>query len=336
MALHPTATCKVARAFPNLESLTYAFYDPQPKRVQLRKAIRKELGTSLDSLALPMLKRLDLDGGILCVQNHSLFCSDLRDEDGVDPLNSAILKLSQRSPIRWLKLKGLVSSELFTGGNPDSTWPTLQQFQITGSHIAPSGSWYYTGDPTSRHPSSTTGYGSDAESVELSSDSDISWHRSPHDDSGTDDHSDRDAIRNGKRPEYGWREKADWEMLTPLLVAMARAVQRMPNLQRGSLLVGSKGDGVCVQCAAPGFRYADFEKYEPRNFRTCRFYVGEDYDEPFLPLGQVPEEVRSAWREWLGDDGKMEAGFYWNKPTIRSSFTESGYVQQINPVPATT
>jgi hypothetical protein len=317
-ALHPTATCKIASAFPNLQSLDYTFYDPQPKREQLRKAIRKALGTSLNSLDLPMLERLNLQGGILRLRNHSLFCGDLRDEDGVDPLNSAILKLSQRSPIKWLKLKGLVSSELFTGDNPESTWPTLQQFQITGSQIAPSGKWYCTGDPTSRDPGHTEGYGSDADSVELSSDSDISWHRSPRDDSGSDDDSDRDAIRNGKRPEYEWREKLDWAMLTPLLVAMARAVQRMPNLRRGSLLVGSEGHGVCVQCAAPGFCYANVETrqaaplpYEPKNFRTCRFYVAEHYDEPFLPLEQVPEEVRDAWREWLGDDGEMEAGFYW-------------------------
>lgn len=68
---------------------------------------------------------------------------------------------------------------------------------------------------------------------------------------------------------------------------------------------------MCVQCAAPGFRYADSEKYEPKNFRTCRFYVGENDDEQSVPLEQVPDEVRRAWREWLGDDGGMEAGFCW-------------------------
>lgn len=339
-ALHPTATCKIASAFPNLQFLNYTFYDPQPKRAKLRKEIRKALGTGMNSLDLPMLERLHLRGGILRLMNHSLFCGDLRDEDGVDPLNSAIHKLLQRSPIKWLELEGLVSSELFTGDNDntDSTWPTLEQFEIRGSEVAPSGKWYSTGDPTSRYSGHTEGYGSDAGSVELSSDSDISWHRSPRDDSGSEDHSDRDAVRNGKRPEYEWRDQVDWEMLTPLLVAMARAVQRMPKLQQGSLLVGDIGPSVCVQCAASGFCYANVETrhaaplpYEPKNFRTCRFFVGRSYDGPFLPLEQVPEEVRDAWREWLGDDGEMEAGYYyWAGPTLHH------YVQQINPVPATT
>jgi hypothetical protein len=287
-AFHPTATCKVVSALPNLQSFDYSFYDPQPKHVQLRKGIREALGTSLDFLHLVMLERLCLRGGVLQARNHSLFCGDLRDEDGVDPLNSAIRRLSQRSPIKRLEIEGLVSGELFTGDNPESTWSTLRQFQITGSIIAPDGRWYYTGDPTTREPSATSDYGSDADSEERrSSDSDISW-------------------------RYEWREKPDWQMLTPILVAMARAVLRMPNLQRGSLLVGSKGHGVCVQCAAPGFRYVDAEEKEPANSRRCRIYVAEGYDDCFfLPLSQVPGEVRSAWREWLGEGGEMEAGFYW-------------------------
>jgi hypothetical protein len=312
MALHPTAAVKLAGALPNLHTLDYRFYNPEPKRPQLRKEIRKALATSLEALELPMLRCLELTQEprlLLC--NHSLAYGDLRDDDGVDLLSTAILKFTQRTPLQRLILNDfLISSELFTGGDPRSTWPTLQHFDITGGPVAPSGEWYWTGDPTTIEPGSTRGYGSDADSsIELSSDSDISWHRD-RDDSGTEDDSDRDAIRNGYRPMYEWRDKPDWDMLAPLLVNMARAVQRMPNLQRGRIQLrnGAIGD-VSLQCAAPGFRFPNFDKNEPKSVRKCRFFVGEPADKStWFSLEQIPGEVRSAWRGWLGSDGEMETG----------------------------
>jgi hypothetical protein len=174
--------------------------------------------------------------------------------------------------------------------------------------MAPSGNWYWTGNPSAVKRGSTDGYGTDANSYLF---------REP-DDSGTDDDSAKDAIRNGWRPMHEWRVKPDWGMLTPLLVDMARAVQRMPNLQRGRLLLrNSSISNVSVQCAAPGFRYADFDRYEPMKVRTCRFYVGKNNDtSTWLTLEQIPEEVRAAWREWLGDDGVMETGPYWNNAQL--------------------
>jgi hypothetical protein len=185
-------------------------------------------------------------------------------------------------------------------------WPTLQEFDIGGLAIAPSGKWYWTGDPAAVECGSTRGYGSDADLYP--------WRES--DDSGTDNDSDGGAIRNGLRPMHKWRVKPDWDMLGPLLVDMARAVRRMPNLQRGCryLANGSIGN-VCVQGAAPGFRYADFDRYEPQRFRTCRFYVGTNKDrKTWLTLAQIPDEVRAAWRGWLGDHGEMETGAYWHTP----------------------
>lgn len=314
-ALHPTAAVKLASSLPNLRTLDYRFYNPDPKRAQLRKEIRKALATSLDSLQLPMLQRLEFtQEPRLIIHNHSFEYGDLCDADGVDPLNTAVHNFSQRTPIQRLVLKDfLVSSDLFTSQDPESTWPTLQQFNIFGGPVAPSGKWYCTGDPADASPpGSTHGYGSDASQSEYpSSDSDISWHRNL-DDSGTDDDDNRDAIRNGHRPYHEWRKVPDWDMLTPLLVDMARAVQRMPNLQSGSLHLDVGISNVRVQCAAPGFRYADFNKYEPKNFRTCRFFVGEQVDSAsWYSLEQVPEQVRNAWREWLGSDGEMETGPYW-------------------------
>ncbi|OIW30104.1 hypothetical protein CONLIGDRAFT_632206 [Coniochaeta ligniaria NRRL 30616] len=313
-ALHPTAAVKLASSLPNLRTLDYKFYSPDNKRAQLRKEIRRALATSLNSLELPMLQQLELAQNKLFLNNHSFEYGDDRDADGVDPLNTSVHNFSQRTPIQRLVLNDfLVSSDLFKGQDPESTWPTLQQFDIAGGPVAPSGKWYCTGDPTAASPpGSTRGYGSDASQSEYpSSDSDISWHRNL-DDSGTDDDDDRDAIRNGDKPDFEWRKEPDWDMLTPLLVDMARAVQRMPNLQIGSLHLDLGISIVRVQCAAPGFRYAHFDKYELRNFRTCRFFVGETrHRASWYSLEQVPEEVRSAWREWLGSDGEMETGAYW-------------------------
>lgn len=79
-------------------------------------------------------------------------------------------------------------------------------------------------------------------------------------------------------------------MLTPLLVDMARAVQRMPNLQVGRLHPDLVLSMVCVQCAAHGFRYAVFDKYELRTFRTCRFFVGDTADRAsWYSLERVPK-----------------------------------------------
>lgn len=138
----------------------------------------------------------------LLINNHSFDYSDLRNEDGVDPLNSAIYDLSQRAPLRHLVLKDLlVSSELFRGNvtTPISIWASLQTFQLGGVTMAPSGNWYWTGNPSAVKRGSTDGYGSDANSYLF---------REP-DDSGTDDNSAKDAIRNGWRPIHEWRIKPD-------------------------------------------------------------------------------------------------------------------------------
>lgn len=142
-ALYPTAAVKLASSLPNLPTVNYRFYNPDPKRAQLRKDVRKALATSLDSLELPLLQYLNLtQDPVASPLNHSFDYGDLRDADGVDPLNAAVHNFSQRTPIQRLVLKDfLVSSDLFTSQDPESTWPTLQQFDISGGAVASSGKW---------------------------------------------------------------------------------------------------------------------------------------------------------------------------------------------------
>ncbi|KAK3319602.1 hypothetical protein B0T19DRAFT_478708 [Cercophora scortea] len=258
-ALHPSSICKLASHLPNLQTLTLHIKTPAPSRPALRKSLRKALAEGLESLTLPSLRRLELiQSPALEIYAHSFPCSDLCNPDGTDPLNTAIRHFAQRTPLTTLILTDImISPDLFTSSNDPTPcmWPTLHVFAIEATALAPSGEWYWTSDPSATRAWTPPEFQDDGYP-------DIPR---PADDSNSESESDfdadADAERNGYEPKYEWRDTPDDAMLTPLLVAMADAVGRMPNLRSGSLYLehGMEFRGGCteiaISCAEVGERF---------------------------------------------------------------------------------
>ncbi|KAI2466184.1 hypothetical protein F4781DRAFT_406595 [Annulohypoxylon bovei var. microspora] len=299
-ALHPTTMCQLAGTLPHLEKLKLEVLDPVNKRRQMRKDHRLALAAGLTTLNLPKLTHLSIHRKTTSdVYNHSFECGDL--EDGFDALNDALRKLSQTAPLTDLVLTGaLISPDLFrsrrTTNLDSSTWPTLRNFSVKAEIIAPSGLWYYTGDPDAVEPAA----GSDEDEDEDEDD----------ESSNSDDNVDRDAVANGVRPSHVWRTRPDPDLFNTLVEDMAGAVLRMPQLRTGTLDIGTRysepvdiilkcAEATCAFDDRPDLQWdSDQEKTTPR----WHAWVGDATE------WEVPEDVRALWTEWLGDSGKSAVG----------------------------
>jgi hypothetical protein len=169
--------------------------------------------------------------------------------------------------------------------------------------VAPSGAWYYTGNPGAVEPGSdTTGVRSDDEEDSAPSGSEAS--------STDSDDVDKDAVVNGTRPSHMWRKRPDPEVFGPLAKDMADAVLRMPQLQSGYLEIGTDYGppiGVVFQCAEAGQGFVDppdwkQDSEEEKRTRRWKVWVGTATE------WEVPDDVNAKWKEWLGEDGKVVVG----------------------------
>ncbi|KUI66789.1 hypothetical protein VM1G_02267 [Cytospora mali] len=243
MVLHPTALCQLAAAFPRLEDLDIEYLDPAIKRRDMRREHRLALANGLRGLreCLPQLKRLRIERmGAPDPRNHSFESTRLAihdQENGVDPLCVAIRDLSQGTLAELELVNILLSPDLFRDGRnvgpgqADTTvWPHLQRLKITAGLLAPSGEWYYTGDPDDEE----SGWGSPVD--EGSESSDDSGSAASVDSA---DHEERDLVVNGQRPHHPWRTRPDAGFESLMLdIADAASEKRMPRLQWANLNFG--------------------------------------------------------------------------------------------------
>ncbi|KAK3690443.1 hypothetical protein B0T22DRAFT_491667 [Podospora appendiculata] len=338
-SLHPASICTLAAHLPNLQSLTLHVKTPTPSRPELRRTMRTALADGLSTLTLPSLRHLELiESPTPDIHAHSFPCANLCDPaDGTDPLNTALRRFSQRTPLTSLTLTDImISPDLFTGGS-DATapWPTLHVFAIEASALAPSGAWYWTGDPSASRASTPPEDDDDDDGG--GGDDDYRYMFPPPLEDDPDDRNSEpesnfaaDAVRNGYEPSDEWRDTPDDAALTPLLVAMARAAQRMPNLRAGSLYLEHELEfragctEIAISCAAAGERFARSWDSEDdgvdgvkSGVRRCKVWVDAKY--PWA----VPEEVREAWREWLGETGMFETGYFRD---LHDSESVTGYI----------
>lgn len=320
-APHPATLCRLAGHFPLLESLDLTYWDPAVKRHEVRREHRVALGEGLRALSgtLLRLERLCIrrqDGADPC--NHSFACGDLR-EDGVDVLCDAIRHLAQARHLRELQLENIiVPPDLFrsspsstNGGTPDadhqsSIFPGLRRLDIKCGILAPSGEWYYTGDPAAVE--------ADAEG-DLVLDDDDDDDDSESDDnssgSGDEDSSTRDRFVNGERPHHEWRTRPDPETFDALVRDMTDAVLgQMPSLEWAQLDTGSNLTGcvgIIIQCCVAGQPFVsppgknrNRPWVEDTTVRRCKAWVGEESE------WDVPPDVTAKWRGWAGASGSVE------------------------------
>lgn len=318
-APHPATLCQIAALLPSLESLDLTYWDPAVKRHDMRKEHRVALGTGLRALSskLPKLERLCIrrqDG--VDPSNHSFACGDLQ-EDGVDTLCNAIRHLAETCPLKELQLENImISPDLFRhspsgitlpSAEPESpTFPDLRRLDIKSGILAPSGKWYYTGDPASVEA---------FEGDDILDDDDDTEEDVDSEDSGDEDNSTRDRFVNGERPHHEWRRRPDPDTFDPLIQDLTDAVlKRMPSLQCARLEIGCGLDefvGIIIQCCEAGQPFVSPPGkrrkrpwVEDVTVRRCKAWVGRG------SVWDVPSDVMVTWREWAGAPGLVETGVW--------------------------
>ncbi|KAI0436523.1 hypothetical protein F4803DRAFT_556913 [Xylaria telfairii] len=308
----PSVAMQLLSVMPNVESAEIELLEPPMIKPSLRLHHRFLLADRLNSLDLSRLERLILHCETSPTPlNHSFRCWDALG-DTPDKLNLALRRLSQESPLlREMKISGLaISPELFDN---DATWLSLQRLDITANLIAPSGEWYYTGEPEdaelddtgrqmiSRLETLTAGELEDP---------------APEDFDYTETYSqiwvdaDEEMLK-GERPSYEWRTRPDPQTFDSLIRAMADAATgRMPRLRRLGFQMGmdmSEPIGVTVECLEAGESSVDppdlkEEADEETSVRRWKVWTG------IAASWDVPGEVAEAWRRWVGDGGKVIVG----------------------------
>lgn len=314
-APHPITLCRIASLLPSLESLDLTYWDPAVKRHDLRKEHRVVLGNGLKALSskLPMLERLCVrrqDG--VDPSNHSFACGDLR-EDGVDPLCDGIRHLMEICHLKELQLENIMISPDLFRRSPCSTSLTiadqeapaflnLRYLDIKSGILAPSGRWYYTGDPASVEAS---------EGDFILNDDDDTKEDKDIDKSDDEDNLMRDRFVNGERPHREWRTRPDPETFDPLIRDLTGEIlKRMPSLQWARLEIGCGLDdfvGIIIQCCEAGqpFVHPPGKRrkrlwVEDVTLRRCRVWVGKASE------WDIPSDVKAMWREWAGVSGSIE------------------------------
>lgn len=321
-APHPTTLVQIVSLLPSLESVDLTYWDPAVKRHDLRKEHRVALGDGLRELSrkLPRLERLCIrrqDG--LDPSNHSFACSDLQ-RDGVDPLCDGIRHLMVTCHLKELQLENIIiSPDLFRLwptsnrlSSADQEAPTvlhLQRLDIKSGILAPSGKWYYTGDPASVKASEGDFIlDDDDEDDDTEEDKDS-------DDSNDEDNSTRDRSVNGERPHYEWRTLPDPETFDPLIQDLTDVMlKRMPSLQWARLEIGCGLDefaGIIIQCCEAGqpFVHPPGKRrkrpwVEDLTVRRCKAWVGK------ASKWDIPSDVMATWRGWAGASGSIETGVW--------------------------
>ncbi|KAK7994162.1 hypothetical protein PG989_007543 [Apiospora arundinis] len=199
LARHVLAT---AERFSALRTLSILFHDDHYNWHRRRRQDRVDLAEGLLGLrTLQQLEELNVSFERSDPQNQYFVDQNLEDSDGVDPLCDALRRLGQAdgSPLRRLILYNImVSEDLFRNRRlPKSaeadtaTWPSLEKLDVSVHKVAPSGRWYYTGNPNDVESDSDDGNDEDNEG-HWSGDDNGDGYEGEEDDAEDDEENDED------------------------------------------------------------------------------------------------------------------------------------------------
>lgn len=262
-------------------------------RVEFRTALARGL-TALCG-KLPKLISLVIGGGRSEPANQSFENQVLVNKQGIDELSEAIRKLAQPT-VRDLELDFLqISPDLFRNRQIASNvdmWPALRSLRIRADGVLPDGQWMFTGNPSEGEPDFEL---LDSGRLDEGLDSDYeSW---ASDDSGG---NGVPSNKNGRRPEFLWRNAVDPTTFGVMARELTDAVQggRMPRLRRALL---------DVKC---GSRSASVEYTEAGEMRLSKWLKTVKVRTWSLELDgrgvEGMEKLRKDWKEWVGDGGVVE------------------------------
>ncbi|KAK3986147.1 hypothetical protein QBC44DRAFT_361789 [Cladorrhinum sp. PSN332] len=221
----PSALGVFAMALPNVQRVEVSYYPVGRRLMNLRREARLSLADSLlvCTAELKFLTRLKLyieDGS---PSNHGFYPGNMLDvADGErDRFSVALRKISQLPAMRVLDLDGdphVLSAAMFEDaeGVDSGSWPSLQELKLCMCLTTPDGRWCVTGDPECEEPEEEDGYWSDYSAASDTSDfaPQRKWDR-----------------QDGASPYHQWRTKVDENTFVPFMMAMIRAMGRMPKLK---------------------------------------------------------------------------------------------------------
>ncbi|KAI5866005.1 hypothetical protein GGS23DRAFT_364140 [Durotheca rogersii] len=229
--IHPSAVATIWQALPRIKMVRWRHYTAPRRLAALKTRLRASLSSAL---LLPDFSRLETlaiyheDSDPL---NHNWEPESLLDAGNRDALSRAINRVLRLPSIRKVKLTGtwILSPEVFAVDDDDgdeSPFRALEDLELGVSAMTPAGGWYFTGDRASA-PASSERDESDSEAE----------HSRAAFDSQDSEASDflpefEWARLDGDIPYADFRRHPDAATLDPFLVAVARAVVRMPALRR--------------------------------------------------------------------------------------------------------
>ncbi|KAI9162827.1 hypothetical protein HJFPF1_04420 [Paramyrothecium foliicola] len=222
--IHPNAMATMVAAMPNLKIFIWWFYTAPRRMHALWASLRDAMACLVSVIAnLSLLEDLILYCEDSDPLNHDWKPPSLVDCAGVDRLSVAFHKLSQLPRLRKLSLAGMytISPDVFDLSAVNG-WPSLERFEIDISMIAPNGTWYFTGVRSVAQVSEEDHSDSDLEDADALFLSDESSERFPR--------STWEKL-DGQSPCFLFRHHPDPATFDPLIIAMVRAVSKMPLLK---------------------------------------------------------------------------------------------------------
>ncbi|KAI6089462.1 hypothetical protein F4821DRAFT_275906 [Hypoxylon rubiginosum] len=225
--VHPSVIGLISKALPKIEELSWELCAVPRRLVALRAEMRASMALNLLNTDFSNLEFLDIHHDDYDPKNHDWKPENLLDANGDDPLSLAVNRVSKLPKLRRLTVWGstALSPTVFNiDGEDSNAWRYLKFLQLDVSKTTPGGSWYFTGDRESAVANSR-----------FDSDDSDSW-----------------GVLDGDTPLIDFRFHPDPTTLDPFLVAMVRAIVRMPTLERfichflGAASIEYYGPGVKV------------------------------------------------------------------------------------------
>ncbi|KAK4163132.1 hypothetical protein QBC43DRAFT_320041 [Cladorrhinum sp. PSN259] len=304
--LHPSVLQVLGEALPNTQRMDLTYFLVGRRRMELRRELRASFGRSLLSLAtsLTHLTRLQIYGDDRDPDNQQFAPGNMLDEasSGRDMFSVGLRALSQIPSLQILYLDGchILSAEVFEdsdGIDSSGSWPSLTHLRILSvGCTTPDGGWYMTGDPSSGDRGSESGNSSDyeAQSVIDSDDSDVSDFTPEH----------KWKRQDGMSPWHLFRLTPNEEEMVPFLLAMVRAVSRMPKMKKMEVvwddaiegIYYAPGEGSEVLPGRPDYEAAESFYNSPAGSPRWIFHLLRGFAE-----WEFPPELKNALTESVGE-----------------------------------
>lgn len=275
----------------SLESLSWTLDDHQPYS-NLRRINRNRCASALAPCSFPSLKIAHVEIYHEASSNHK-FKPAVLSNPNHDPLSTAIrLAFSQSHTLTSLTLSGVIDSSLFwpASQSPDTSishWPNLEFLVVKFDLTTPSGHWYFT-DPSNPESGDVPTL-----LVERDDPEDSLFFGERFLEGFATDEITQEIEISSVNP---FRTVPNPSLMSPLILAFAKAVKHMPSIVIAALTTGP------LQGPDDTFQF-EIVYYGPDGKKDMYGDEGLDRNSPrlyfevgsWIPDEEVLRELREAW-----------------------------------------